>query len=272
MLERILYFSALLLLLASCQPQEKTQGWTFEQEIIVEGVNPIGIAMTNKGIWLSDGDHNRVVRMDSTGLIKTEIDSLDRPMHISGSANSLLIPQYGNDEIVKYSNEKQENLALQDSLDAPAGVSHRGSEIAIADFYNHRILYTTDGTNYISFGQEGKEEGDFYYPTDVQLTGDKIYVADAYNNRAQVFDKSGRFLLQMGQDDGLNAATGIYVSEAYVFLTDFENSRVLVFDLGGNKLQELSTQINKPTDLLVINGKLYVTNYKGSSLSVYLEN
>ena len=35
---------------------------------------------------------------------------------------------------------------------------------AIADFYNHRILFGNKG-DWISFGKEGKAEGEFYYPT-----------------------------------------------------------------------------------------------------------
>ncbi|MDX1472136.1 MAG: NHL repeat-containing protein, partial [Flavobacteriaceae bacterium] len=183
-------------ILFSCEEKEKT--WQLTNTIQLEGINPIGISSLENNIWLSDGDHNRVVKIDSLGRILSSIDSLERPMHIDGTGTTLFIPQYGNDLILKWSNGKSNPLILSDSLDAPAGVSVYGDEIAIADFYNNRILYSSNGKDWKSFGEEGKANGQFYYPTDVQITPEKIWVADAYNNRVQVFDKDFKFLAAIG--------------------------------------------------------------------------
>ena len=86
-----------------------------------------------------------------------------------------------------------------------------------------------NGADWISIGTEGKDAGQFYYPTDVQITDQNIWVADAYNNRIQLFDKRGTFVRMIGVDQKMNAATGLYVSETQVFVTDFENHRLLVF-------------------------------------------
>ena len=94
-------------------------------------------------------------------------------------------------------------------------------------------------------------------------------MADAYNNRLQKFTKTGTHLLTVGEEQKMNAATGIFVSETQVFSTDFENNRVLVFSLDGTYVQELKEQISKPTDMLIKEGTLYIANYKSSSLSVY---
>jgi DNA-binding beta-propeller fold protein YncE len=255
--------------LFACKEEEKPKSWQLTQTIITTGVNPIGIAHTAEGIWLSDGDHNRVVMINETGSVQKTLDSLDRPMHISAQGNELVIPQYGNDEIIRWEEDVVEVMAIEDSLDAPAGVWRTGTETAIADFYNNRILYSENGSEWISFGKEGKADGEFYYPTDVQITDDRIWVADAYNNRIQAFDKTGKFLQQMGADQKMNAATGIYVSEENVFVTDFENDRILVFDLDGNLVQELSENIEKPTDLLLIEDKLYVINYRNGKINVF---
>lgn len=251
----------------SCK--EKPKNWQLSKTIKVEGVNPIGIAHTPEGIWLSDGDHNRVVRINDAGAIEQSIDSLDRPMHISSDEYELTIPQYGNDVIMRWKESIVKEMAIDDSLDAPAGVWRTGNETAIADFYNNRILYSANNTDWISFGKEGKAEGDFYYPTDVQITKDAIWVADAYNNRVQVFDKQGNFQKVIGVDQKMNAATGIFVSETTLFVTDFENDRVLVFDHEGNLQQEIKEHIEKPTDLLLIDGKLHVINYRNSELNIF---
>ena len=258
-----------MFLIISCGEQQPIpKEWVLQNSIKIEGVNPIGIALLNNEIWLSDGDHNRLVRINKEGKIEKTIDSLERPMHIDSDDKTLYIPQYGEDNIATVFNTEKGAWVLKDSLDAPAGVSVQGNEKAIADFYNNRILYY-NGDTWISFGKEGKGKGEFYYPTDVQITADKIWVADAYNNRIQVFDKQGNFLKMIGQDQKMNAATGIYISEKEVFITDFENDRILVFDIDGNLKQELKEGIEKPTDMLIKDGLLHIINYRSGVISKY---
>lgn len=260
------------MLIASCQEKKQTEiRWVHSKTIALADVNPIGIAQGEKGIWLSDGDRNRLVLIDNSGVVLKTIDSLDRPMHIASEGEMLVIPQYGNDEILRFRESEKEIVRTWDSLDAPAGVAIKGAQIAIADFYNNKVHYTENSNDWITFGKEGKADGDFYYPTDVHLTESNIWVADAYNNRLQVFDKKGNHLKTIGEDQKMNAATGIFVSDTNAYTTDFENDRVLVFDLEGSLKQVLDTDISKPTDLIIIDEVLYVTNYKGKSLSLYTQ-
>lgn len=261
------------------------QQWQFEKTIALDGINPIGIAMDGNDIFLSDGDHNRVVKVDDNGAILSEIGGFERPMHIEfGEADfqitdkvntsilkerALFIPEYGRDSIAVMRDNKLDYLVLKDSLDAPAAISVYENEMAIADFYNNRVLYY-DGNGWISIGTEGKELGQLYYPTDVQLTEKYIFVADAYNHRGQVFDKSGKGIAFIGADQKFNAATGIYVSSSEVFLTDFENGRVLVFGMDYQLKQTLETDIDKPTDIYAQDGVLYITNYRKGELVKYM--
>lgn len=258
----------------SCKEEPKEMEWQHFETISLDGVRPIGIAQGKTGLWLSDGDKNRVVLVNQEGSIEHIIDSLDRPMHIDANSDNLMIPQYGNDEVITVNDGVHTQLQLKDSLDAPAGVSFVGNEVAIADFYNNQIHYSQKGFSIeddtaITFGKEGKADGDFYYPTDVQITKNNIWVADAYNNRVQVFDKKGNHIQTIGEDQNMNAATGIYVSEDILFVTDFENNRVLVFDLEGTFKQELRTAISKPTDIILVAGNLYIANYKAGNLAIY---
>ncbi len=257
----------------SCKEVQKEMAWRHSETIVLEGIHPIGIAQGKEGLWLSDGDHNRVVLVNKEGLIMHTIDSLDRPMHIDANGEDLMIPQYGNDKVLMIHRGTSSQVKITDSLDAPAGVSFVNNEIALADFYNNQIHYSSKGYSIdddnITFGKEGKADGDFYYPTDVQITKHNIWVADAYNNRVQVFDKKGNHIRTIGEDQKMNAATGIYVSEDTLFVTDFENNRVLVFDLEGTFKQELTTAISKPTDILLVDGTLYIANYRGHNLALY---
>ncbi|KAI8513906.1 hypothetical protein Bbelb_082300 [Branchiostoma belcheri] len=45
----------------------------------------------------------------------------------------------------------------------------------------------------MSLGQKGSQQGQFDSPVGVAVRGDRLYVADTYNNRVQVFDLSGKF-------------------------------------------------------------------------------
>ena len=69
-------------------------------------------------------------------------------------------------------------IALPSKPDAPSSVSVLDNAIAVADFYNNRIIYT-NGDEDRTFGEEGMDDGQLNYPTDVQFAHDQIYVADA---------------------------------------------------------------------------------------------
>ncbi|MEP5132772.1 MAG: hypothetical protein ABJQ64_09410, partial [Nonlabens ulvanivorans] len=141
------------------------QEWQFEKVIELDGINPIGIAMDGNDIFLSDGDHNRVVKVDEDGSVLFEMEGFERPMHIDfGESDfeitdkvttsllkerALFIPEYGRDSIAVMRDNKMDYLVLQDSLDAPAAISVFDDEIAIADFYPNRVLYY-DGKEWIS--------------------------------------------------------------------------------------------------------------------------
>jgi hypothetical protein len=253
----------------SCGPEEQLpKEWQFSEVIALDSINPIGIALQGENLWLSDGDHNRVARLDVEFRPVEIIDSLDRPMHIDAMEGILFVPQYGNDEVLALAEGSRERIVDPDSLDAPAGISVDGNQRAIADFYNNRILFN-NGSEWVSIGKEGKGEGEFYYPTDVQLSDGKIWVADAYNHRVQVFDASGNFLSMFGQDQKMNASTGLFVTSDMVVVTDFENHRVLVFELDGTLKQILTEGIHKPTDVLVVGDTLYICNYQQAELVLY---
>lgn len=261
-----LQFYIIILGIASCTT--KPSEWKSHSSIDLGDVTPIGIAVTaDKQIWISDGDHNRLVSIDTSGNISKNLLKFERPMHIDAKGTQLYIPQFGKDEISIYDGQKIDSMNIDIDMDAPAGVASYQEETAIADFYHHQIHYF-DGKTWKSYGKEGKGEGEFYYPTDVQITDNKIYVADAYNNRVQVFDKSMKLQQIIGDKDGMNASTGVYVSSNEVFVTDFENNRALVYKLDGT-LQQTINFLENPTDIIVIDGLLYILNYKGKSISIY---
>lgn len=258
----ITLFSVLLIFACS-----SPKGWEKLNQIELEGISPIGLALENGQFWIADGDHNRVLLISQDGEIVKTHNQFDRPMHLAAANGKVYVPEYGADQITILEDTLRKTFPIPDSLDAPAGVDAFGNELALVDFYNHRMLYF-NGKNWITIGKQGKGNSEFEYPTDVQITSDKLFVADAYNNRIQVFDKTGKHLNTIGEDDEMNAATGIFVSEDQIFVTDFENDRIMIYNLDGKWIESIN-EVNKPTDVLYDSGRLFVTLYQDHALGVY---
>jgi len=265
---RILGVLFLLTGLFSCSPAQ----WSVEKEIEMAGVAPIGIAPGYEGnFWVSDGDNNRLVLVNKEGEIKQEIANIERPMHIHAEGSTVFVPSYGSDEIFHFTTSQQKtfriSLSISEELDAPAAYHRDEEREAIADFYSHSVLYKA-GSGWKRIGEQGQVDGAFRYPTDLQWFGDELYVADAYNHRIQVFDTKGQHLRTFGEEEDMNATTGIFIHQDEVIVTDFENSRLLFYSLAGEFLYVLEKGFDKPTDITYSDENLIVTNYRSGKLTV----
>jgi hypothetical protein len=69
----------------------------------------------------------------------------------------------------------------------------------------------------------------------------------------------------------MNASTGIFVGYE-IYVTDFENNRVLIYSLDGKLVQIIDKDLDKPTDVFVKDDVLYIANYKGKNLMTYKRN
>jgi DNA-binding beta-propeller fold protein YncE len=261
------------LFLFSCRGEQEKMAeisaqWKFVKCIELKNVNPIGIVAQGDFLWLSDVDNNRIVKIDLNGEIIESFDDFQRPMHIAIQKDKVYVPEYTSDSLKILEDGKVSIYKLKEKPDAIAGVSIDGNTVAIADFYNNRIILQQDNKITI-IGKEGHKDGELYYPTDVEIRNDLIYVADAYNNRVQIFDLNGKHVRMIGWKEGIKVATGVKVTDSQVIVADFEGNRVLVYDLNGQLLQILSDKFNQPTDIETANGKMYVVNYKGHSISVF---
>lgn len=270
----ILFFVALIFL-ASCNHPKKPRTepekpqWEFLETIkLPQAVRPLSIAIEGSEIWLSDPGQNRVLKINRQGELLDSITNLQRPMNIDLFEGKLYVAEYLSDRILVIAESAKDALALANTLNAPASIDISTSQIAIADFYQHRILLKNKNAELV-FGEEGSHQGQFHYPTDVKLFKNQIYVADAYNNRVQVFDHKGIFETIIGEDAGINVASGLDVTENAIAVTDQENNRVLIFDLEGNLVQVLTEKINYPTDVFLNQDELWVANFKTNELTIF---
>ncbi len=258
-----------LLILPLCYSCSGEKPWAFEDKIILnDSVRPLGIAKDPQGFWISDPDNGQVILINKNGESIQNLVEIGRPMHIDNSGGALFIPDFSSDTIWIYKENEYTFLQTSETFDAPAGISVLDEMVAIADFYNHRILLIKNGEA-TQIGKEGRTDGLLYYPTDVELTNDKVVVADAYNNRVQVFDLNGNFLKVIGWQDDIKVATGVDVLGYRIYVTDYYGGRVLVYDFEGTLLEIFEGQFNKPTDLFIENNRFYVTNYGENTITVY---
>lgn len=242
--------------------------WKFVKLIALDTISPIGIASQDDFLWISDVDHNRVVKINHSGDIIKTVTGFTRPMHISINNSKIYIPEYTTDTLKVLQNENISVVPMLKKPDAIAGVSVENDRIAIADFYNNRIIIQQKN-DITLIGKQGHKDGELYYPTDLQIKDSLIYVADAYNNRVQVFNLKGNYVRMIGWNDNIKVATGLKVTNTEIIIADFEGNRILIYDLYGKLIQILNTNFNQPTDIEIVKNTMFVVNYKGKSISVF---
>jgi len=75
----------------------------------------------------------------------------------------------------------------------PKGVAiDSKGHIYVADAILNRVqIFDQQGRFLLEFGNEGRRSGEFWLPSGIFIDQDKIYVADSYNRRVQVFQYVG---------------------------------------------------------------------------------
>ncbi len=253
---------------------------------------PIGLTRVGARLYVSDAARNAVLVFDTAGHFVEEWrdeegERFNRPMNIRTTSDSrLLLAEYLSDRITVLETDGTvvrriggRSGSAVGELDAPGGAAAAGQAIYVADFFNHRVQ---------AFGPEGDARiigipgpalpgrilpGRLHYPTDVAGGGDSlIYVADAYNNRIQVFDTEGRRVRGWGGPLGsglpggfrgwFRVATGVEVIQDTVYAADFYNHRIQIFTAHGRYLGQAADSLHLPTSAVTgEHGELYVADF-----------
>ncbi|UJR17548.1 hypothetical protein I4U23_004444 [Adineta vaga] len=232
---------------------------------IVNGSNGVGMNQflsmdtmsvdRNGSIYILDGSNGRVTKWKQ------------------GSSNVTLVA--GGNGIGNSNNQ----------LNMPSGmfIELNTSIIWIADTLNHRIVkWTSPSTSVVVCGSYGRENNQFMYPTGLFIdTSDSntFYVADAYNHRIQMWlsgDTVGKTVAGITgyYGNGLNQLwrphAVILDSNQYMYITDYENNRILKWMIGASSGVIIGYPINFDTQVIQIpyprninfdlNGSLFVTD------------
>ncbi len=120
-------------------------------------------------------------------------------------------------------------------LHYPTDVATDGSMLYVADAYNHRIQVFGPTGEYVrrwggpfGLGGRGPFRGWFRVATGVAVAGGRVYVADFYNDRVQIFTDRGRYLGQIV--DSLSLPTDVAIGPSgALYVVDFGHGRLVRF-------------------------------------------
>ena len=161
------------------------------------------------------------------------IPMLDGPGGIAWIDNdSLLISE--NDTGLIRVDGPDGSRRLGPTLQGPAGLAVASDGTTyITESRAHRIaVIPPDGSTPTTFGEHGGEVGQFRMPLDIDVSDDRMVVADTGNDRIQIFDRAGTHLLTIG---GRGTEPGQFRRPSSVALCP--DGRIVVADTGNHRIQ-----------------------------------
>ena len=111
-------------------------------------------------------------------------------------------------------------------------------EIAVTDYWNHRVQIFDSGGNYLrSFGRGGTNQGEFNCPLGICFDNNgNIFVADSSNHRIQIFSGEGKYRGMFGGKGSLDSQ----LSNPWGLSLD-ANGNIIVADSGNKLIKIFST-------------------------------
>jgi DNA-binding beta-propeller fold protein YncE len=227
--------------------------------------SPTRIASTVSGnIYVSDHKKGNVVILDSDGRKIGTIDGFLSPL---GLAVHEIPPSI---DCRKYK-EKNKKDKCKDPI-IGEGVTH----VYVGDEGDGSVHIFTNG---VETGLLGIGPGEFIKPNGIAVTSELIaYVVDSATNQVRIYDYQGNLQTAFG-DAHLNFPTDIAINElaGEVYVSDYLNRRIAVFDLYGGWLREINAPENDSDEPIFLrpaglgiddNGNLYVVDNALSCVAI----
>lgn len=165
-----------------------------------EFVNPTDVLVLQDGsILVTDTDNARIQKITFTSASQwTTPNYVDwagknivtGPWKMTATSKSILVVDTAASKIVVFNLEGQKTLSWQGMKD-PRGIEYNEQDghIYITDATEDTIwVYDTTGTYISKWGITGEDPGEFDEPSDIAISGSKLYISESANNRIQIFE------------------------------------------------------------------------------------
>ena len=175
-------------------------------------------------------------------------------------------------------------LKLDTELKQPTGLALDAEHeyLYVVDTAQHEVLIFKNDQLLKRFGQRGKGNGEFNFPTMIWRHADgTILVTDSLNFRIQMFDAEGRFLGKFGElGDASGSQTrpkGVATDQAgRIYVVDSLFHNIQIFDMRGQFLLDMGEQgaaagqFWLPTGIYInALNKIYVADSYNSRIQVF---
>lgn len=219
---------------------------------------PWGIASNGEGkVYIVDTNLRSVVLFDLKNYTVNLVGKGDyrgffiAPVGVALDASgNIYVSDPKQDTIYSFTKDERPLRTIGDSstLDWPVGmaVDDAIGRLYVVNGKGHNIsAFNLEGKHLFTIGKRGGGNGEFNFPTDVDIDSDgNIIVADSMNARVQVFDRDGKFIRKFGQrgdaPEDFQIIKGIAVSRNDdIYVVDGRTDRVLVFNKKGEPLTSI---------------------------------
>jgi|GEM_PF-1927875 DNA-binding beta-propeller fold protein YncE len=197
-------------------------------------------------LYVAEYARDRISVLDSGGRLVRRVggtpgkgpDALDAPGGVTARGDTVYVADFYNHRVQAFSPSGATRIGRPGRLWAgrlhyPTDVATDDSLLYVADAYNSRIQVFRPHGEYVrrwggpfGLGVWGPLRGWFRVASGLAVAGGRVYVADFYNNRIQVFTDRGRYLGEAS--DSLSLPTAVAIgSRGELFVADFGHRRIV---------------------------------------------
>jgi len=240
------------------------EGWALDRTYELGNLELSGVATLSDSIlFVSDITKNMVVQYNTDSGEQKVVFNLGKIEYLNLKVSRVLMAITDMDSVFVYRGGGSiYKFQVEEKLNHPT--YFEGSNIwnfTIVDQGNNRLVTNREGIQ-ATLGKRGSGPLEFESPSTVVYMGNSIYVSDTGNKRIQVIDLEGNFEKSIGESI-VQLPTGMTSDQNVLFVLDRSLRKIFLFNIKGDLLYALESELTDPRDLYFRKGELYVSDSNG---------